>query len=145
MTRFHSLLCLSSAHIYEYTYMCVQFIYITSFIYSSISGCLVYFQILAITNNASVNTGWIYHFELVFDFLYPEVDSMVGSSIFNFLRNLHTLLHIGYTNLHSHQQWSKRFPFLHILDHTYLFFGDRHSNKSEILSHCDFGLHFIDN
>ena len=37
-----------------------------------------------------------------------------GSFIFSFTKNLHTVLHSGYTNLNTHEQY-KKVPFLHIL------------------------------
>ena len=127
--------------------VCVHLSIYNIFFIHSIDRHLGCFHILFIVNNAAMNMGMHISFQVSVFLLFEcipksRLPGSYGNCSLNFLRNLYSVFHSGFTNLHSHQQCIQACFFPDLCWHLLFldFFHNSHSNGCE-----DFDFYFPNN
>ena len=150
MTHFFSSLWLifrwarTCAHTHMHVYTHTHHIFS---IHSFVEGYLGCLHILAFVRSAAMNIGMHVSFRILVFSRYVPRSGTAGShgiSVFNFLRNLHAVLHSEYIDLHSHQQ-CREVPLSPQLQHLLCIFDGGHLDWYEVVPHGSFLLRFSNN
>ena len=132
---------------FYYGWVLVYCIYVLHLLYPVL--CQWTFRLLPCHRMFYMNIGVHVYFQIMVFSGCITRSKIVGSnscSIFS-LRTLHIVLHSGWPNLHSQQQYrSVAFP-PQLLQHLLFvdFFYDGHSDRCEVILHYSFDVHFSNN
>ena len=123
-------------------------IYPIFFIHSSIDGHLGCFQILTITNNASMKIVmhicfWIILFVFFEQTLRSKLGGSYGSSFFNFWGASILSQSTGTSSQSTNGIGGLPFPTSSPILAICCFADNNHLDSYEVVFHCDFNLHFL--